>query len=192
MPTYSDGAPFAHGANFKKWLAPFIGKPEISGLEVGSWEGRSALWLMENILTHEKSGMYCIDTWKGEEVQQQQGIDFSMKEKNFLENTAEYRKSYRIYVWKVLSHEALAMIYPCNFHFAYIDGSHIAPDVLMDAVLVWRLLKKDGVAIFDDYAWTEGKGLRHRPKIAIDAFLDVFQEQIEILDIGYQVAVRRK
>ena len=33
----------------------------------------------------------------------------------------------------------------------YIDGSHLAKDVLSDAILSWKLLKPSGVMIFDDY-----------------------------------------
>lgn len=32
-------------------LAPFKGKPDIHYLEIGVWEGRSAIWVLENILT---------------------------------------------------------------------------------------------------------------------------------------------
>src|SRR6476660_10129377 len=35
-----------------KLLSEFKGKPGINYLEIGTFEGRSALWMLENILTH--------------------------------------------------------------------------------------------------------------------------------------------
>ena len=47
---------FSH--NDFKWniyLEKFKNKPCVDFLEIGSYEGMSCLWLLENILTHEKS-----------------------------------------------------------------------------------------------------------------------------------------
>ena len=44
------------------WHSP---ERELHALEVGSWEGRSACWLLQNILKHENSTLHCIDTWSG-------------------------------------------------------------------------------------------------------------------------------
>ncbi len=190
MPTYSDGLPFAHGEHFKKWLAPFIGTTAW-GLEVGSWEGRSALWLMENILTHPLSTLVCVDTWEGEAVQKAEKMDFALKERNFLANTSQYRAEYRLIVKKGDSAKILRTLPVERYSFAYIDGSHQAPDVLTDAVNAWALLKRDAVLIFDDYDWPSGLGEVHEPKPAIDAFISIFRERIEILDRGYQLALRK-
>ena len=39
------------------------------------------------------------------------------------------------------------------FDFIYIDGSHIAKDVLTDACMAWPLLMPKGLMVFDDYMW---------------------------------------
>src|SRR5262245_36678052 len=44
-----------------KLLNEFKGKPDISYLEIGAFEGRSALWVLENILTHPTSTLTIID-----------------------------------------------------------------------------------------------------------------------------------
>ena len=46
------------------------------------------------------------------------------------------------------------------FDFIYIDGSHQAPDVLLDALLGFKLLRTNGVIAFDDYVWRESAGGR--------------------------------
>jgi predicted O-methyltransferase YrrM len=86
---------------------------------------------------------------------------------------------------------------PANsYDFVYIDGSHVAMDVLTDAVLVWDLMKPGGTIIFDDYEWpgipAGSLGPAHLPKTAVDAFLDVYEPYIDILHKGYQVIVRKR
>jgi predicted O-methyltransferase YrrM len=174
---YSDGLPFSHGNEFKQWLAPFIGKP-VYGLECGTWEGRSAVWLLENILTDTFSDLYVVDTWKGEEMQQAAGMDFKLKEKNFFENIKPYRN--RVHVHKGESRKELVIMakeIPNWFDFIYLDGSHQAPDVLVDSVLAWQLLKIGGCLIWDDANWKSGLGALHDPQIAIDSFRRIFSDK---------------
>jgi hypothetical protein len=45
---------FSH--NVPRWteqLGAFAGRPDLRFLEIGSFEGRSAVWLLEHVLTHE-------------------------------------------------------------------------------------------------------------------------------------------
>jgi predicted O-methyltransferase YrrM len=71
-----------------------------------------------------------------------------------------------------------------EFDLVYVDGSHLAQDVLTDAVLSFRLLKRGGLAIFDDYLWlqdSESISQLDRPKVALDAFVNVFCRSLRIL-----------
>jgi len=47
---------------WNKVLGNLRNKP-VKFLEIGSFEGRSAVWALENILTHKQSELYCIDHW---------------------------------------------------------------------------------------------------------------------------------
>ena len=47
-----------------KPLGEFKGKPGINYLEIGTFEGRSALWMLENILTHPTSTLTIIDAFQ--------------------------------------------------------------------------------------------------------------------------------
>ena len=73
----------------------------------------------------------------------------------------------------------------------YIDGDHSAAGVLEDAVLAWRLLRRDGVLIFDDYAWEHQRPPPDRPLMGIDFFVEVFRPQLEIVHRDYQLIVRK-
>ena len=47
--------------NWTRLLEEYRGRPGIQMLEIGSYEGRSAVWFLENILTHPTAGIVCID-----------------------------------------------------------------------------------------------------------------------------------
>jgi predicted O-methyltransferase YrrM len=79
-----------------------------------------------------------------------------------------------------------------SFDFIYIDGSHMAEDVLEDAVLAWRLLKPGGLIIFDDYVWRLDHPPEKRPRLAIDAFYRFYANQIEVVHNAYQLILRKK
>jgi Methyltransferase domain len=44
-----------------QYLNELKGKEDIHLLEIGTYEGRSAIWFLENILTHPSSTITCID-----------------------------------------------------------------------------------------------------------------------------------
>lgn len=79
------------------------------------------------------------------------------------------------------------------FDFVYIDGSHIAKDVLTDAVLSWDRLKRNGVLIFDDYEWTKfPKTSNLHPQPAIDSFMKIFQGEYKLTGKTYQICLTKK
>ena len=79
-----------------------------------------------------------------------------------------------------------------QYHFIYIDGSHIARDVLTDACMAWHLLAPGGIMVFDDYMWGEPRDILHRPKPAVDCFTNLFAEELNIVHVGYQLVVQKK
>jgi predicted O-methyltransferase YrrM len=75
-------------------------------------------------------------------------------EKTFRENIAKSGKEKQVEIIKGDSFSALVKLNQekkIEFDFIYIDGSHAACDVMSDAVLAWKLLKENGIMIFDDY-----------------------------------------
>jgi predicted O-methyltransferase YrrM len=82
------------------------------------------------------------------------------------------------------------------FDFIYIDGSHQAPDVLLDAILGFQLLRTDGIIVFDDYLWQEplqgGTDPIRCPKIAIDAFTNIYCRKIRVISVLlYQLYIQK-
>jgi predicted O-methyltransferase YrrM len=176
----SDNAPV-----WTKHLQQFKGKPNIHALEIGTFKGRAAIWFLDNILHHPTSSITCIDLFRdyiGGAFEHR--FDHNIKVSGF---------SGRVKKIKGSSHTVLRNLKFNTYDFVYIDGSHVAKDVLMDAILSWDLLKVGGIIIFDDYRWHEHEyGRWRRPQIAIDAFLHVFKPYVEVLHKDYQVIVQKK
>lgn len=174
---------------WEEQLARFKGKPNLHFLEVGSFEGRSAVWLLENILTAPTSKLTCIDTFGGSPEHENKQLHISKIERHFRHNIKESGSEEKVIVKKGYSRDLLPGLTQGTYDCVYIDGSHKASDVLEDAILSKLLLKKGGVIIFDDYIWEEGDDEWDRPKIAIDAFLEVYKGQYKLLYKGKQVIV---
>jgi predicted O-methyltransferase YrrM len=146
----------------------------------------------------EGDHLRCIDTWEGGEEHGEEDMDGV--EDRFRHNLIVATKKLprrRIFQLKGTSTKKLAELqsHPSehSFDFIYIDGSHKAKDVLTDACMAWPLLKPKGLMVFDDYLWTpNARDILHRPKAAIDAFINLFAEEVEIVHIGYQLIVRKK
>jgi predicted O-methyltransferase YrrM len=158
-------------------------------IEIGSYEGRSACWLIENY--PKLVTLYCIDPWMDEDI-----------ESRFDANIAEAEKTSGVSVEKIKSRSAPALIelarhQPSAFDFIYIDGSHTAPDVLTDAVLALQLIKVGGIIAFDDYLWlddsTGGRDVLEVPKLAVDAFVNIYHKQVRVVRYAplYQLYVQR-
>jgi predicted O-methyltransferase YrrM len=163
-------------------------------LEIGSFEGRSAVWTIENLM-EDGGEIYCIDTWEGGAEHTPE--DMAGTEERFKHNVGLVMDNFvdrNVLPIKSTSVKALGglIAQKKQFDFIYIDGSHLAKDVLTDACMAWPLLKSKGFMVFDDYLWKpQGFTLLQRPKVAIDAFVNMFEDELNIAYSGYQLIVRK-
>jgi predicted O-methyltransferase YrrM len=177
-------------------------------LEIGSFEGASTCYLLEQLAATAPLEVHCIDTWLGsveytdQSFDDTSNIDMSSVEERFRENTQfalqRTHPQSSLIVHKGRSCDMLAKLIAEKqvFDFVYIDGSHQAPDVLCDAVMAFQILKVGGIIGFDDYLWFEragnGKDVLRSPKIAIDAFTNIYAGKLDFLrSRSDQVYVRR-
>ena len=168
---------FAH--NIPVWvkhLSRFADQPGINALEIGSWQGMSSCWLLDNILTHSDSTITCIDL--GVRPQFKSNITATGAEQKVTLITAK-------------SEVGLKNLPVEQYNFIYIDGGHLSFEVIQDTLLAWDLIKEGGVIIFDDYDWKPPENPEYGPKLAIDLFTDLFKNEIEILHHGWQVIVKK-
>ena len=61
--------------------------------------------------------------------------------------------------------------------------------------MCWELLRRGGVVVFDDYRWDRVMGgaipPKRCPRMAVDAFLGMFEDELVVLERGYQVVVQK-
>jgi len=171
-------------------------------LEIGSYEGRAACFLVETCAAVRDIELHCVDTWQGG-VEHEAGA-MPAVEGRFDRNIASAMAAapHKVDFHKHKSFSAPAMVRLLadgraeTFDLIYVDGSHQAPDVLADAVLAFMLLKVGGLLIFDDYLWSmEGAGRQdfyNMPKPAIDAFVNLYQRKLSVVGAPlYQLYMRK-
>ena len=176
-------------------------------VEVGSFEGRSAAWLIANVIDNVTgSQLHCIDSFAGGQEHLRywgNAGPLATLEATFDANLASALSSGAAVKHKGNSALQLAALVAAGIHahFIYIDGSHEAADVLADAVLAYTLARPPsspgaddgGLIAFDDYLWSDGvhSDALFTPGPAIDAFLSIFGPRVTVVYRSYQLWVRR-
>jgi len=162
---------------FARYLGDLRDQP-CRVLEIGSYEGRSLVWLIENVVTHPDSRIDSVDVREHPRL------------RNNLAATGAPEKV-AFHLGK--SADVLRTLPVDSYDFAYIDGCHWAVETLEDAVLSFRLVKAGGIIAFDDYQWDDPEMNEFgRPKEAVDAFQTIYGSHVELLHRGYQVWVRKR
>jgi predicted O-methyltransferase YrrM len=180
--------------NYQLWADILASRREepLRMLEIGSWEGRSALFFL-NYLPH--ASIICVDTFAGSIEHRawshaQQESQLNGIEQRFDNNLAPFadrmqkRKDDSLAALGKLGIEGL------RFDLVYVDGSHLAIDVYRDGVLSWPLVAPGGIVIFDDYQRPLGPE-RDLPRVGIDAFLETVNGNYEELFRGHQIIIRK-
>jgi hypothetical protein len=139
-------------------------------LEIGSYEGNSALYVSTNFLN---SNVTCVDLWQ--DVEEYKGKDFNIIEKNFDLNLKGLSNINKI---KSTSDDFFIKN-TIMYDFIYIDGNHKFDYVLRDCENAWRFLNDDGFLVCDDYIWDYYKDIKLNPCFAVNKFLE--KNKVKIL-----------
>ncbi|MBD3675611.1 MAG: class I SAM-dependent methyltransferase [Planctomycetaceae bacterium] len=170
--------------SWRKFFGHLAGKPGLQMLEIGSYEGRSAVWFLENILTDEGAKLTCVDQWKFGVCRDAEIL--------FDKNVAVSGFSTKVRKVKSNSRRALGWFPDNSFDAIYIDGNHSGYAVLTDALLCMHLVKPGGLLVFDDYRWPEQSYAYYTPGPALDAFLSLCDWRVEVIHKDYQLVLRRR
>jgi predicted O-methyltransferase YrrM len=197
---------FETGAkNIWDQLIPQVSPTRI--LEIGSYEGGSACYLIDKCSPEKSIEIHCVDTWEGGVEHNEGGsaqVDMGDVETRFRRNVqlakSRAKNNVDVVIHKGMSDAVLTGLLAGGkagyFDFIYVDGSHQAPDVLYDALVAFRLLRVNGLIAFDDYLWQErlpnGVDPIRCPKLAIDAFTNIYCRKIKIIGAPlYQLYVQK-
>lgn len=175
---YSKDLVTPHAERWTTLLKSYKGKSDVQYLEIGVYEGRATIWMLDNILTHETSSVTAIDNF------------YDKTEKILEHNIKHSGHERRFKLITGYSQQKLRELPLNHFDIIYIDGSHKNEDVLSDAVQAWEILKPGGIMIFDDYGI--GAEQTGGPQKAIDAFVDIFKPKLNIVWVDYQYFIQKK
>lgn len=176
---------------------------ELRVLEIGVFEGCSTTWILDNLMSHPQSTMVAVDTFQGGMEHQDQrdpGSDqaadpyqLSTLKGRFHDNVGKCKQVAKLRVMHMRSDDALIRLRQdgSRFDFIYIDASHVAIDVLHDAVLSWQMLEEGGTLVFDDYSWRGFIEDCYNPRIAIKAFVKCARPEVECAETESQLWVKR-
>lgn len=151
---------------------------DVKYLEIGAFEGLTVIWFLQNILVQPQSRAYIID-------------NFYDPETHYLEaNLSQSNNSGKYTLFEGKSQDVLKKLGNDFFDIIHVDGSHTAVDVIQDLILSWPLLKVGGTLIIDDYKLQAN--LPHlAPKMSVDAFLKIFQPELEIVYFDYYIILTK-
>jgi predicted O-methyltransferase YrrM len=160
----------------------------IEVLEIGSWEGLSSLFILR---TFDRARITCIDSWDDSNGAIAVSKDvITDVERRFDENLTAYRD--RVTKRKETSLRFFGDAGQSGpFDLIYVDGSHHADDVMVDALESFSLLKVGGVMIFDDYLAKYYERLDENPAKAINLFLRLKRNRYEFVSVYYQLIIRK-
>jgi len=162
-----------HAPAWSEQLKILTENENLRYLEVGVFEGRSFLWVLDNLL--QGAGAEAI------------GIDIRL-ERRLLKNLELSSDREKVTVVEGHSSFILPELYGKRFQLIYIDGDHGADEVYRDAKLCWPLLDRDGILIFDDYQFNDGD---KKPQAGIDKFLEEVKGQFEVVFSDYQLMIKK-
>ena len=164
------------------WRELFVSqgwRPDVprTVVEIGSYEGRSALWMLENLLQHPQSRLLCVDTFQGREQPDSYWHRFEA-------NVLHSRHAAKVSVSASASLPFLTRFVASGnkADFIYVDGSHRAAEVLEDLVLAFHAMRPGGIIICDDYLKGAPAGdlTLGSPKLAVDAFTTIYRDRLDI------------
>jgi len=149
-------------------------------LELGSYEGRSAAWVLDNVIRDNADELVCVDRWytAGTEARFDANVGSRVTKinKDCSQTLFDFIAANR------------------EFDVIYIDGDHDGRVTLENAVLAWRVLKDNGLLVFDDYHFKSL--LIHAPgridtNRGIDAFLSTYYLNMRVLYHNWQVIIEK-
>ncbi len=154
-------------------------------LEIGSYEGRSAIFFLKNF---SNSNISCVDTWSGSD--EHNSVDFQLIEKNFDFNTSFYQSNKLLRKFKMTSDD----FFKKNdkyFDLIYVDGDHSSDQVKIDLINSWNVLKNGGFLVLDDYMWWYYKDYKKNPSTPINNFIKENILNISKLTVWHQVIIQK-
>ena len=164
----------------------FRKESKLKYLEIGTFEGRSAIYISE---TFKNIDVICVDPFdKYESVK-------SLAKKQEMKKVYEtFSSNMRILKDRIKHYKVSSKKFFKNnnffFDIIYIDGSHYYLDVQDDFRNSLNCLNKGGIIIFDDFLWNYYKKIEENPINGILPML-IKQKNLKIISASNQLIVKK-
>ena len=123
-------------------------------VEIGSWQGRSTIFLGNAVKDSSNGTMYAIDHFRGnlgkEDFYKVDGSLDDLAEK-FLANVSAADLNDHVQLLDMSAEDAASRLAKTRIRFLFIDGDHTYEGVKRDIELFFPLLQKGAIVVFDDY-----------------------------------------
>lgn len=153
-------------------------------LELGSWEGRSSLFI---ISFSKNFFLTCVDTWEGaDEHKNNKNLNSIFKKfnnnlANFIGINLKIEKTNTSDFFKNQNLEN-------KYDLIYVDASHKAEDAFLDLANSINHVKNFSFIIIDDYLWQFYKDFKKNPGWGVNLFMRSKPNRIIIpIFVSYQV-----
>lgn len=176
--------------NFPNWFKSVetyfrhVPNEPLRALQIGTYTGDATAWLLAN---RKVERLFDVDTWEGSDEEAHDSLDFSSVEAYY---NFRFTDNKNITKCKMTSDEFFNKN-THTFNFIYIDGDHTALQTALDGLNAFKVLEPGGVMAFDDYEWYYGGKKFLEPRRGVDAFLLVCEGEYKIIEIGYQVWIKK-
>jgi len=172
--------------NFNIWKSFLIHIPNFEYLEIGTFEGRSALFISE-FKNCEK--IVCVDPYI--DYNESEKYDFKMSD--VFESVSQKIKQIQNKDIKLIREKSddFFLNNKETFDVIYIDGHHKYEYVKRDFINSMNCIKKDGILICDDFLWLKYEKLDENPIGAILECYDNYKKDLQILFINHQIIFKK-
>ena len=177
---------------WQSWFRDHITAAPLEALEIGSWQGGSAAWLLDKVISTRGGRLTCIDTFEGssEHAPIMASIG-SRLEDIFDANIMRTGHGDKLRKLVGFSQVLLPTLWGESFDFILVDGAHESKYVIQDAVFSWGLLRPGGFMLFDDLNFSFAQHPEQNTVRAIDFFLSVFADDLKVIDRRHQLLIQR-
>ena len=174
---------------WEKIVSQFV---SINYLEIGSFEGRSTVFIAEQ---KNIESVMAVDTFEGSDEYDKNGmvkhnnVSFETVYNNFKYNLSLVNKK-NINFLKDTS-DNFFINNKSRFNLIYIDGSHHYENVKKDFINSYNCIEKNGIMIFDDFLWFYYDDYKKNPICAIIECYEKYKNNLELIFLNHQIIFRK-
>jgi len=166
----------------------FLGKEnrkKFKMLEIGSFEGLSTTFFIDNFLGKSDSTLTAVDPFILYSENDHISLLNHKQIKNFFYNISQSKYPEKVqYIGLTSDH--FFEVNKNKYNFIYIDGMHTKEQIPKDIINSWNSLLIDGIIWMDDYL-----GDNSKLKKSFDQTIASLKGKYEVIHRGYQIAIKK-